>query len=327
MQPLTNVDDGSALVEEGTVGVLGYALRGQEIDGVVRFAHEAVLRHRHLDVQYRHLHWTVSADSAPNDGPHVAVLCRSKKIIPLIQAALEQSGLSTLAVGASALLARPEIIDVLGVLRVVADHADSQALMRLLATPRFGLGARDLRRLARLAERLNTQYRYRALVQAGLGVPDADYQTQYAAVREHAQRVPNAVFVADVLMGDDADHLIDTSTLSDAGKRAAKHAGAVLRHVQRAAYEPIAHVIRAAVRRSISMWTCCSPPAFTPARRRTRRRCVLRSTRCSPPSTPLRRRSRSRRHPHCAGTWRGLTRWARLRTNSRWLPTCRSMWC
>ncbi len=247
VQPLTNVDDGSALVEEGTVGVLGYALRGQEIDGVVRFAHEAVLRHRHLDVQYRHLHWTVSADSAPNEGPHVAVLCRSKKIIPLIQAALEQSGLSTLAVGASALLARPEIIDVLGVLRVVADHADSQALMRLLATPRFGLGARDLRRLARLAERLNTQYRYRALVQAGLGAPDADYQTQYAAVREHAQRVPNAVFVADVLMGDDADHLIDTSTLSDAGKRAAKHAGAVLRHVQRAAYEPIAHVIRAAV--------------------------------------------------------------------------------
>lgn len=66
-------------------------------------------------------------------------------------------------------------------------------------------------------------------------------------MREHAQRVPNAVFVADVLMGDDADHLIDTSTLSDAGKRAAKHAGAVLRHVQRAAYEPIAHVIRAAV--------------------------------------------------------------------------------
>lgn len=61
--------------------------------------------------------------------------------------------------------------DVLALLKVVGDHTDANALMRLLATPRYALGALDLKRLARRATDLNTEYRFRTLVEAGLAPP------------------------------------------------------------------------------------------------------------------------------------------------------------
>ena len=111
---------------EGTLGVLGLATAGQEIDAVVRFCKAAIARYRDAG----------AAQEAP-----VAVLFRSKSHMPEYQEVLEKAGLTTFVVGYSALLERPEIRDVLALLHVVADHTDTGALMRLLATPRFGLSS------------------------------------------------------------------------------------------------------------------------------------------------------------------------------------------
>lgn len=236
--------DGKTPVHEGTLGVLGYATRGQEIDGVVRFAKHAIAKHERENAERAE-----RGEKPQGTSPHVAVLFRGKAQIPYFQAALEEAGLTTFAVGTSSLLEQPEVLDVLALMHVVADRSDAASLMRLLSTPRFGLEAADLRRLAHMADERNTEYRYRALVEAG--VMDAGAAEDEAArrriVRDHAREVPNAVFAADLLMDDDADAIIEQSPISEQGKRALHHAGAVLRQVRQAAYGPIEEVMRASV--------------------------------------------------------------------------------
>lgn len=144
------------------MAVLGFQTRGQEVDAVTRFVKQSV-------EQY--------GDACkPGDSP-VAVLFRGKKSMALYEDQLSQvtlrdgRPLRVRAVGLSAMLDRPEVQDVLALLKVVGDHTDANALMRLLATPRYALGALDLKRLARRAADLNTEYRFRTLVEAGLAPP------------------------------------------------------------------------------------------------------------------------------------------------------------
>lgn len=225
---------------EGTLGALGYATLGQEIDAIVRFAKHAIALH------------TPSADDTAggrkDNRPHVVILFRSKAQMPAYEDALEQAGLTTLVVGQAALLERPEIKDIIALLHVVCDHTDSGALMRLLATPRFALGADDLQALAGIAERLNTTQRYRALVAAGIveekaEPSDADIR---ATVRAYRDQVPNAVFLIDVLLRGDLPKLID-GTLSETGAASVLRAADVIRQVQRAVGHPLPEVVRAAI--------------------------------------------------------------------------------
>ncbi|WP_258865727.1 3'-5' exonuclease, partial [Bifidobacterium longum] len=177
---------------EGTLGVLGFATAGQEIDAVVRFCKTAIARHRSAAEQQEQM---PGEQKAP-----VAVLFRSKSHMPEYQAALEQAGLTTFVVGYSALLERPEIRDLMALLHVAADHTDTGSLMRLLATPRFTMSAADLTMLARFAEEQNTEQRFQALVQAGLAQPDTPANEWAAVVREYRDQVANAVFLPDVLL-------------------------------------------------------------------------------------------------------------------------------
>lgn len=147
----------------GTLGVLGYATLGQEIDAVARFVRTVIERHGVVG------RTAGSEDSAKRShGPHVAVLFRAKTAMPQFAQGLERAGLTTLTVGYSALLDRPEVRDVLALLHVIVDSTDTAALMRLLATPRFGISAAGLRALASIADDENTAYQFRSLVQAGL---------------------------------------------------------------------------------------------------------------------------------------------------------------
>ncbi|PLS24417.1 UvrD-helicase domain-containing protein [Bifidobacterium imperatoris] len=214
---------------EGTLGVLGFETGGQEIDAVVRFCKHAVRQYG----QHEH------------DQAHVAVLFRSKIPMPLYQEALEQAGLTTFVVGYSALLERPEIRDIMALLHVASDRTDTQALMRLLATPRFNLSAADLTALARIAEELNTQQRFRALVEAGLVSADTPASQQAAVVREHRDQVANAVFVPDLLLHDDlASNL---GRLSKHGQQGVMQAAQAVQQVQHAVGRPLAEVVRVAI--------------------------------------------------------------------------------
>lgn len=224
----------SALPEapQGTVGVLGYDTLGQEIDGVVRFCREAIAR-----------------NSVPESGHKgsVAVLFRSRAAMPAFQQALERVGLTTMVVGYSAMLSRPEIRDILALLHVAADHTDSASLMRLLATPRFHLDTEALAALAAFAQRLNLEAQYRALIVAGLVPADADRKQWDALVREHRDNVSNSVFLPDVLMREDLEMQLEhQSGLSEEDKRTAVCVGRMLRRVFDVTGRPLADVVRTA---------------------------------------------------------------------------------
>lgn len=232
--PALSTVDGA---KTGTVGVLGFDRLGQEIDAVARFAKASIARHAPSDPEQKDVR------------PHVAVLFRSKTNMSQFANGLQAAGLSTMTVGYSALLERPEIRDVLALLHVLADHADSGALMRLLATPRFGLGRQDLSALARYANRRNDEYRFRALAQAGLVPQDAKPEERGKLLADHRDQVPNMVFLADVLMNDDS--LLGQSKLDDlfsaSGAKAVAHAIRVLRQVGPVANHPLVEVVETAI--------------------------------------------------------------------------------
>ena len=236
--------------EDGTIGLLGYQTLGQEIDGVVRFIKAAAAKWRGDGAG---VDGGTGADgvSKPDFSPHVAVLFRSKTRMPVFREALEAAGLTTLTVGYSALLERPDVRDVLAILHVAGDHADAASLMRLLATPRYAVSAADLAALADLAERLNVEYRFRALVTAGLADADAPRAQWADAVKAHRDEVANAVFLPDLLLRDDLAALLDRAvqvgTLSAAGRDAAIRASDALRRVRAVVGHPLADVVRTAV--------------------------------------------------------------------------------
>ncbi|NEG55847.1 ATP-dependent DNA helicase [Bifidobacterium platyrrhinorum] len=241
---------------EGTLGVLGYDTLGQEVDAVVRFCRQAVRPHGIGGIGGPGPEGTASG-GVSGEGPAegvappprrtAAVLFRSKKNMDIYRQALESAGLSTLVVGYSAMLDRPEIRDVLALLHVVADHTDAGSLMRLLATPRFGLAAASLASLASLADALNTQARYQALVAAGLASGDEPRDEWASLVREHRDAVANAVFLPDVLLGDGLASLLGDGGFPESAVRAIAHAGRMLRQVHDVVGRPLPDVVRAAV--------------------------------------------------------------------------------
>lgn len=238
VQPLRNVDDGSVEVDEGTLAVLGFQTRGQEVDAVTRFVKQSV-------EQY--------GDACkPGDSP-VAVLFRSKKAMALYEDQLSQvtlrdgRPLRVRAVGLSAMLDRPEVQDVLALLKVVGDHTDANALMRLLATPRYALGALDLKRLARRATDLNTEYRFRTLVEAGLAPASTPKREWSALVRQYARNAPNMVYLIDMLLRDDVEAQLEAAGLSDEGRVGVMQAVRAMHRVQDEMYQPLAQVIHTAV--------------------------------------------------------------------------------
>ena len=93
-------------------------------------------------------------DAAP-PGRSAAVLVRTRSQIPRIEAALRALDLPVEVVGVGGLLVTPEVADIVATLRVIADPARGDALMRLLTGARWRIGPRDLDALARWARRMS----------------------------------------------------------------------------------------------------------------------------------------------------------------------------
>lgn len=267
------VNELSALdtADVGTIGVLGFDTFGQEVDAVARFARQAIRRYRKSKTETDGQNSGKAGEtkaSTEDRHTHVAVLMRSKTHMAQFAQGLERAGLTTLVVGRAALLERPEIRDVLALLHVVADRTDSASLMRLLATPRFTLGADALAALAALASRLDDQYRYRSLVEAGLvtlNQHDSDVindndavddvidskitRERSAIVREYRDQVPHAIYLADVLLRKDLARLLNADTsIDDRSAAIILRAGQTLQEVQAVANHALAEVIETAVR-------------------------------------------------------------------------------
>lgn len=239
---------------QGSVSVLNMPTQYQEIEAVVRF------------VKYVKQNALAQNDNilASDLQARAAVLFRSKTNIAMYEEALQKAGLRTLTVGYSALLEKPEVKDVLALLSAVADHTNTSALMRLLATPRFALSTDDLEALANAATDENVEYVFNALAQAGLVDSKAPRASWAKLVREQQSKgaqtnsVHGGVFVADVLLEafnstvfaknstkDTLNHL--KNMLSKKAYAAILRAGKVLDAVERAQSGSLHDVVRTAV--------------------------------------------------------------------------------
>jgi DNA helicase II / ATP-dependent DNA helicase PcrA len=87
----------------------------------------------------------------------IAVLCRKRAQFPAIRAALEARGIPVEVVGLGGLLTVPEVADIVATLRVLHDPTASDALARLLVSPRWRIGPADLVALGRRARALASQ--------------------------------------------------------------------------------------------------------------------------------------------------------------------------
>nr|MBA3267420.1 ATP-dependent helicase [Acidimicrobiia bacterium] len=94
---------------------------------------------------------TIADDVATRGAPfgQTAVLCRKRRLIRPLVDALEQHGVPVEVVGASGLLDRPEVVDVVSWLEILADLSSPVALLRVLMGPCYALGLRDLAALTR----------------------------------------------------------------------------------------------------------------------------------------------------------------------------------
>ena len=84
----------------------------------------------------------------------IAVLARRRSHFLRLETQLRARGVPCEVVGLGGLLARPEVVDIVSTLRVLADPAAGAALVRLLTGPRWRLGPRDLDALGRRARRI-----------------------------------------------------------------------------------------------------------------------------------------------------------------------------
>jgi DNA helicase-2/ATP-dependent DNA helicase PcrA len=88
--------------------------------------------------------------AAANDGGAArtaAIVVRKADQIPPISAALTRAHLQFQIIGRGGLLGRPEVQDIVSLLRASCDPSRGDALMRLATAPRFAIGIRDLRAL------------------------------------------------------------------------------------------------------------------------------------------------------------------------------------
>lgn len=141
----------SAEARRRSVAVRALRPRPNAAPGTVRCALLADVRAErawiaeHLEQHYRQ----ARADGAAP--PTAAVLVRRNSDAAPIAAALRARGIPVEVVGVAGLLSIPEVADVVAMLRLVADPAAGSAAMRVLAGPRWRIGARDIAALWRRA--------------------------------------------------------------------------------------------------------------------------------------------------------------------------------
>jgi DNA helicase-2/ATP-dependent DNA helicase PcrA len=117
-----------------------------------------------------------SPDGAGLSWGEMAVLARKRSHFARLEAELRERGVPCEVVGLGGLLSRPEVVDVVSTLRVLADPAAGGALVRLLTGPRWRVGPRDLDALGRRARHIavTSGLRHAAVDPSAEGEPDYD---------------------------------------------------------------------------------------------------------------------------------------------------------
>ncbi|CAH0131074.1 DNA helicase II [Microbacterium oxydans] len=176
-------------------------------------------------------------DAAPGTTrPHTgALLFRSKRHMQTFAAALAARGIPHRILGLGGLLATPEVVDVVSVLRVVHDPTAGSALIRLLTGPRFGVGVADMAALydlgRTLAERDTSM----------MPLPE-EVRVRLRSSRG-ADEAVSIVDAVDVVRAVRDDYRLLEGITPD-GRRRIRAAGEMLERLRRAASQPIPELIR-----------------------------------------------------------------------------------
>lgn len=243
--------------EEAVLGLMAYKTMDQEADGIARFAKEAIARARDRVQRRKRAAESSGEPMSQTDyqrelnKTHVALLLRSKRHVDSYLQGLTRQGLTCQVVGDQSLWESPDAQDLLALLTVVTDHTDSPALLRLLATPRFGLGKKDLIALAALARKADQKYKDSA-VRTLLGLEgDGDLPPQVRARAEEVKAgLPTGVYLTDLLT--DGDLLGSSSPfwsgLSPQALSRLRKASAVIMTVKNRLDQPMEEILQTAAR-------------------------------------------------------------------------------
>ncbi|WP_309127981.1 ATP-dependent DNA helicase [Microbacterium sp.] len=177
-----------------------------------------------------------AAFAGGGDRPHTgAILFRSKRHMQTFAAALASHGIPHRILGLGGLLATPEVVDVVSVLRVIHDPNAGSALIRLLVGPRFGVGVADMAALYDLATELSKRD------SALLPLPD-ELRARIRSSRG-ADEAVSIVDAVDVVRGLRDDYRL-LERISPEGRSRIRAAGEMLERLRRAAAQPIPELIR-----------------------------------------------------------------------------------
>lgn len=122
--------------------------------------------------------------------PTMAVLTRTRAQMEPVRQACEAAGIPVQVVGLGGLLSRPEVVDVVSMLRVLADPGRSDALVRLLAGARWRLGTADLLALGDWSNELT---RERGFSVGVAGAPQTvEDVAEYGSLIEAVEHLPGA---------------------------------------------------------------------------------------------------------------------------------------
>lgn len=183
-------------------------------------------------VDRRAAHEAASGTTRPHTG---ALLFRSKRHMQTFAAALAARGVPHRILGLGGLLATPEVVDVVSVLRVVHDPTAGSALIRLLTGPRFGVGVADMAALYDLGRTLAE--RDTAMVP----LPE-EVRVRLRASRG-ADEAVSIIDAVDVVRAVRDDYRLLEGITAE-GRRRIRAAGEMLERLRRASSQPIPELIR-----------------------------------------------------------------------------------
>jgi DNA helicase II / ATP-dependent DNA helicase PcrA len=121
----------------------------------------------------------------------VAVLARKRAQFPALRRALEARDIPVEVVGLGGLLTVPEVADLVATLRVLYEPTAGDALVRLLAGPRWRIGPADLKVLGDLARELTVAHRGRPAVDDPLEQVVADMAEQRGSLVDALDELPD----------------------------------------------------------------------------------------------------------------------------------------
>ncbi|MHC9043431.1 UvrD-helicase domain-containing protein [Microbacterium saperdae] len=168
--------------------------------------------------------------------PHTgAILFRSKRHMQTFAAALAARGIPHRILGLGGLLATPEVVDVVSVLRVVHDPTAGSALIRLLTGPRFGVGVADMAALYDLGRTLAERDT------AMMPLPE-EVRARLRSSRG-ADEAVSIVDAVDVVRAVRDDYRM-LEGITPQGRQRIRAAGEMLERLRRASSQPIPELIR-----------------------------------------------------------------------------------